>query len=90
LAVSILTLFSMTKIWAEVFWKEPPAAGKGGTRHVAAPLARVLLFGPIALMAAAIVVIGIGAESVFALAGRAAEQLMNPAGYVQAVLEARP
>jgi multicomponent Na+:H+ antiporter subunit D len=89
LAVSILTLFSMTKIWAEVFWKEP-AAGKGGTRHVAAPLARVLLFGPIALMAAVIIVIGIGAESVFALAGRAAEQLMNPAEYVQAVLGARP
>jgi len=91
LAVSILTLFSMTKIWAEVFWKEPPDASKSDTpRGAPAPLAAALLFGPIALMAAVIVIIGIGAESVFALAARAAEQLMDPAEYVQAVLGARP
>ena len=91
LAVSILTLFSMTKIWAEVFWKEPPDASKSeAPRSAPAPLAVALLFAPIALMAAVIVMIGIGAESVFALATRAAEQLMDPAEYVQAVLGARP
>jgi multicomponent Na+:H+ antiporter subunit D len=87
LAVSILTLFSMTKIWAEVFWKEPPEASKRGTSRSTSPLLdSALLFGPIALMAAIIVTIGIGAESVFALATRAAEQLMDPTEYIQSVL----
>lgn len=90
LAVSILTLFSMTKIWAEAFWKESPNASTSETpRSTPAPLVSALLFGPIALMAVVIVILGIGAESVLALATRAAEQLMDPAEYVQAVLGAR-
>jgi multicomponent Na+:H+ antiporter subunit D len=90
LAVSILTLFSMIKIWAEAFWKESPNAFKGETPPTnTAPQVTALHFGPIALMAVVIVIIGIGAESVLALATRAAEQLMDPAEYVQAVLGAR-
>lgn len=91
LAVSILTLFSMTKIWAEVFWKAPSEDAPSEAPHSApAPLAAALLFGPIALMAAVIVIIGVGAESVFTLATRAAEQLTDPTEYVQAVLGERP
>jgi multicomponent Na+:H+ antiporter subunit D len=89
LAVSLLTLFSMTKIWAEVFWKPAPAAeaaaavgGDDGRRAV--------LVAPIAVLAAITVMIGLGAEPVLVLSTRAAEQLLDPAGYVAAVMGARP
>jgi multicomponent Na+:H+ antiporter subunit D len=90
LAVSILTLFSMTKIWAEAFWKESPQTQKTDEpRRQLAPMTATLLVGPIALMALILVAIGIGAESVLALATRAGEQLMDPDEYIQVVLGAR-
>ena len=40
LAVGLLTLFSMTKIWAEAFWKEAPdSARRGGTGRGSIPTA---------------------------------------------------
>jgi multicomponent Na+:H+ antiporter subunit D len=36
------------------------------------------------------VVIGVAAEPVYLLASQAAEQLMNPTAYIQAVLGRRP
>jgi multicomponent Na+:H+ antiporter subunit D len=80
LGVSLLTLFSMMKIWNEAFWK-PAEVGSEGQG--------VSLFGwlaPIALLAAITLAIGLGAGPVFALALRAGEQLMAPGRYVQAVL----
>jgi multicomponent Na+:H+ antiporter subunit D len=90
LAVSMLTLFSMTKIWAEVFWKEAPAGfvSESAPRSLPA-MSGVLLFGPVVLMAGFLVLIGIAAEPVFAFATRAAQQLIDPAEYVHAVLGAQ-
>ena len=87
LAVSLLTLFSMTKLWNEAFWKEPPE----GRAVSAAPVPWTLL-GPVVALAAITVGVGLGAGSVFDLASRAAAQLADPAQYVRAVLgpEARP
>jgi multicomponent Na+:H+ antiporter subunit D len=87
LAVSLLTLFSMTKLWNEAFWKEPPE----GRVPVAAPVPWTLL-GPVVALAAITVAVGLGAGPVFDLASRAAEQLADPSHYVRAVLgpEARP
>jgi multicomponent Na+:H+ antiporter subunit D len=87
LAVGLLTLYSMTRLWAEAFWKaapedapaEPPPAGS---------LAPLLL--PIGALAAMTVAIGLGAESVFTLARGAAEQLLDREGYVRAVLGGPP
>jgi multicomponent Na+:H+ antiporter subunit D len=90
LAVSILTLFSMTKIWAEAFWKESPQTQKTDEpRRQLAPMNLSLLVAPIAIMALILVATGIGAESVFSLATRAGEQLMDPHEYIQVVLGAR-
>jgi multicomponent Na+:H+ antiporter subunit D len=90
LAVSMLTLFSMTKIWAEVFWKEAAAGfvSESAPRSLPA-MSGVLLFGPVVLMAGFLVLIGIAAEPVFAFATRAAQQLIDPAEYVHAVLGAQ-
>lgn len=89
LGVSVLTLFSMTKIWAEAFLKE---SDDGKLReHV--PTVRDLpagvrlpMLAPIAVLAVLMMVLGVAAEPFFALALQAAEQLLTRTKYVQAVL----
>jgi len=86
LLTSLLTLLSMTRIWSDVFWKERPAAGSPG-RDVVHPFTPWLLrLLPVAALAAFAVLIGLLAEPLFDLSTRAAEQLLNPAGYVETVL----
>jgi multicomponent Na+:H+ antiporter subunit D len=100
LAVSLLTIFSMTKIWSEAFWKPLPeetarsahndvdiTENDDGSKVVLLPLALVL---PMVVLATLTVIIGFAAEPVFALSMAAAEQLLNPAEYVNAVLGGRP
>jgi multicomponent Na+:H+ antiporter subunit D len=82
LFVGLLTLFSMVKIWAEAFWKEPADAAPA----VGRPPAPGRLLAPIALLAGVTIAIGVGAESVFGLALRAADQLLDPSAYIEAVL----
>jgi multicomponent Na+:H+ antiporter subunit D len=85
LVVSPLTLLSMTKIWAEVFWKaRPPSAD--GTRPPVGPRGMATMLLPIAVLAAITVTLGLAAEPVFALSTRAAEQLLDPTGYIEAVM----
>jgi multicomponent Na+:H+ antiporter subunit D len=89
LVVSLLTLFSMTKIWTEAFWKPAPARPpevQAGTEYRPARVEVSGLLLPIALLAAMTLAIGLGAGPVFALAQRAGEQLMQPAAYIRAVL----
>jgi multicomponent Na+:H+ antiporter subunit D len=82
LAVSVLTLFSMTKIWAEAFWKDrpTPAADWQPLRD------RRALVPPVVALAALTVILGIAAEPVLALANDAAAQLLDPSAYIDAVL----
>lgn len=82
LGVSLLTLFSMTKIWAEVFWKSLPE----GQAIEVAPHGIGLLLLPIIVLSSLAVLLGVGAEPLFGMAMEAGTQLMNPAGYVLAVL----
>jgi len=85
LGVSLLTLFSMTKIWAEAFWKPLP----DGTAVKATGGGMALLLGPIVTLAVLAVVMGVAAGPFFALAQQAGEQLLNPESYIRAVLGAR-
>jgi len=80
LVVSLLTLFSMTKIWAEAFWKAAPEVPAEEPRLGAG------LVGPIVALAAITVAIGLGAGPVFDLSVRASHQLMDPTAYIEAVL----
>jgi multicomponent Na+:H+ antiporter subunit D len=81
LAVSLLTLYSMTKLWNEAFWKE-----RAEERVPAAAPVPWTLLGPVVALAAITVAIGLGAGPVFDLASRAAAQLADPSHYVTAVL----
>lgn len=80
LIVSPLTLFSMTKVWAEAFWKPDPS-GKDDRES-----AGWGTLGPITVLAAITVVLGLAAEPAFVLSRHAANQLLNPTGYIEAVL----
>ena len=88
LAVSILTLLSMIKIWTEVFWKNEAV---GETNPAPAPQASsAVLFVPLIAVVVIIVGIGAGAEFFFPLAFEAARQLLEPAAYIAAVLGNAP
>lgn len=92
LAVGLLTLFSMTKIWAEAFWKEAPETFEPREAPAISEsrASGLFLLLPIVSLALTTVLIGLAAEPFYLLASRAAEQLMNPAEYIQAVLGRRP
>lgn len=94
LIVGLLTLFSMSKIWNEAFWKARPSDEAAGVAKASAGSAillrhKVLCLGPIVLLAAISLAIALGAETFFALARGAAEQLLNRDTYIRAVLGQR-
>jgi multicomponent Na+:H+ antiporter subunit D len=93
--VSLLTLFSMTKIWAEAFWKEQggePDHGHHGPAALPAdegPRLPLAMVAPSIVLAVITVAIGFSAGDVMAVSTRAAEQLVTIDAYVQAVQGAR-
>jgi len=84
LVVSILTLFSMTKIWAAAFWRPQPAADAAASAGPVPALGVMMI--PVTVLALLMVVLGVGAEYFLGLALRASEQLLAPDEYVRAVM----
>ncbi|MEO1008600.1 MAG: proton-conducting transporter membrane subunit [Planctomycetota bacterium] len=88
LFVGVLTLYSMTKIWAEAFWKdapedmpEPPGIrGRGDRARIA------LIVAPIAVLAVATVALGVFVQPLYRVAEQAGRQLLDREGYQRAVL----
>ncbi len=83
LAVSLMTLFSMTKIWAASYWKEATSAKD----HVPPPGNWKPLLVPIIGICLCIVAMSVFIAPVFGLVHEAALQLLNPEGYIEAVLQ---
>ena len=91
LLVGLLTLYSMIKIWAEVFWKKAPEhvtdvrrlRGEVKDKHNWA------YFVPVIGLAACTVSIGLNGQPIYELADMAAHQLLNPQLYIEAVLGAQ-
>ena len=79
LVVGLLTLFSMSKIWMEAFWKASPIVR---TRPRAVPLAMLL---PIAALGSVTVAMGLFAQPFVTLAEQAALVLVEPQRYIAAV-----
>ncbi|GAL34020.1 Na(+) H(+) antiporter subunit D [Vibrio maritimus] len=87
LFVGLLTIFSMTKIWSEVFWKVKPSRQEGeATAEKLCSKTRALYYAPIVVLTSMTLMIGFVAEPFFQFAFSAAEQLLEPSGYVNAVL----
>ncbi|MCA9982857.1 MAG: Na+/H+ antiporter subunit D [Anaerolineales bacterium] len=87
LFVSLLTLYSMTKIWSYAFWteREEPAGAPPPPPLAAADWRRLL---PVSLLAGLTVLVGLTAGPLFELAQAASAQLLNPQLYIDAVLSA--
>ncbi len=87
LGVGVLTLFSMTKIFAEAFWKDAPEGAPQGSLEWSDSVGkRVALYLPIAMMALGTVLIGIFAQPVISLCMEAGTQLLDREIYIGAVL----
>ena len=73
LVVGFLTLYSMSTIWTNAFWRSPPRTG---------PLTRVVppaMVGAMALLAACTISMGLAIGPVSGYARAAAEQMLPPA-----------
>jgi len=98
LGVSLMTLYSMLKIWNATFWKPLPTDlepfGDGAAavtpERVASTRLALMVVVPIVFLVACTVGLTVAAGPVFELAEQAAVQLMEPAGYVEAVLGGAP
>jgi len=88
-AVSLLTLFSMTKIWIGAFWAPAdPAVAGAADRSAPAAAPRptpVLMLAPTVVLVAATVALGVLGGPLVDLATRAAGDLVHPSGYLRAV-----
>ncbi|HEX6238153.1 MAG TPA: Na+/H+ antiporter subunit D [Acidimicrobiales bacterium] len=80
LLVSLLTLFSMTKIWAGAFWGEREASGVGLRVLPAAMIAPTVVLVLLSLAVAGF------AGPLYSLSERAAVDLLDGSAYVRAVL----
>ncbi|MFI2812691.1 MULTISPECIES: Na+/H+ antiporter subunit D [Microbulbifer] len=89
LVTGALTLFSMSKIWAEAFWKEHPGGGALALAALGRPeqWQRVV---PSLLLVLVTVAMGIYPEPLITFARDTADELLNPAGYIDAVLSQSP
>ncbi len=85
LAVGLLTLFSMTKIWSEAFWKAAPEGAAGPATGAPLPASQVL---PCAALGLVTLGLGLGAAWLLELSGEAARQLLEREAYLSAVLGA--
>jgi multicomponent Na+:H+ antiporter subunit D len=81
LAVGVLTLFSMTKIWAEAFWKSPPQdAPKPKT---AVPWG---IKGPVIAFSFGLLVMSVWAGPLLNVMSEAGAALLSPTAYVSALM----
>ena len=88
LVTSLLTLFSMTKIWSQAFWKpEPDASAAARSRVPVSGASESPLLVPVLVLTALTVLLGVFAEPALGLCARAADQLLGRDAYVRAVLE---
>ncbi|HVL05769.1 MAG TPA: Na+/H+ antiporter subunit D [Acidimicrobiales bacterium] len=87
LVVSLLTLFSMTKIWAGVFWgtpdEEPPLESARGDGRLSVPR---LMVAPTAALVAISLAVAMSAAPLYDLSRQAAEGLVERTPYIQEVL----
>jgi multicomponent Na+:H+ antiporter subunit D len=88
LLVGLLTLYSMTKIWNEAFFKEDPRENlrlKGDQPGLFARQ-NIFMVLPVIFLAAITLTIGFYPEPFFKIAEQAANELMNPSIYINTVL----
>ncbi|SHG74811.1 Na+/H+ antiporter subunit D [Marivita hallyeonensis] len=89
LAVGLLTIYSMTKIWAQAFWEPHPDGVEPKLSKLSTRERNAFLI-PIAGLAILTVIIGTMPEPFVQFAERSAAQLLDPTPYITAVLGEQP
>jgi multicomponent Na+:H+ antiporter subunit D len=91
LLTGLLTLYSMMKIWSEVFWKDSPgkASGASPSQEGAARLPLPLVIPVVSLVALSLL-IGIFPAPVYDLVREASRQMFDADAYIRAVLGDKP
>jgi multicomponent Na+:H+ antiporter subunit D len=84
--VSLLTLYSMTKIWNEAFWKPLPKSQATQQPPPMRLAERAALVGPAVALAALTLLFALFAGPLTKLSLRAADELLDSSAYVRAVL----
>jgi len=87
LAVGVLTLYSMIKIWNEAFWKSAPAAAPP-TQWTGRE--RIATFAPIVALCLVTLLIGLWTQPFAAFSLATAEALLDREAYIAAVLGPDP
>ena len=82
--VGLLTVYSMTKIWSQAFWKPRPESDSAA-RGLPEPMDGWMV-APVVAMAVLTACIGLFPEPVYRLAEAAARELLDPAAYVYTVI----
>ncbi|RUR31881.1 Na+/H+ antiporter subunit D [Vreelandella nanhaiensis] len=93
LAVGLMTLYSMVKIWNEVFWKALPeenhvpvsSTPSGDDGRLIKP-SLWMMYLPVAVLALFSLLIGIFAEPIMFVMNTIGDQLFDSDGYIEAVL----
>ena len=88
LAVGLLTVFSMTKVWAEAFWKDAPARAAWAPAIPAGGLLPMVV--PVAGLCVLTLVLGVAPGPLIELSMEAAAQLLDRTAYLEAVLGGSP
>ncbi len=86
IAVSLLTLFSMTKIWNGVFWSPADKPPEGIVHHVGRLGGPALMVLPTAALVLLGICLGVFGAPLWELSERAAVDLLDPQVYIRAVL----
>jgi multicomponent Na+:H+ antiporter subunit D len=86
LLVSLLTLYSVMKIWIGVFWSPAVETPSGPSRTVGRLGGPILMVLPTAALFAIGLAVAVAAGPFHRLCQRAATDLLDPSGYIRAVL----
>ncbi len=89
LLVSFLTLYSMTKIWHQVFWK----AEIEKSHHRIKPLSqneKIFMFSPLVLLIILTLYLSFSPQFLFQASTQASTELFNPQNYIRAILGGGP
>ncbi len=86
LTVSLLTLWSMARLWEEAFWRPAPGSAPAVMPQPRPGAATLALVAPIAFLVILTLGLTVGAGPISALTNQAAQQLLDRSSYVRAVL----
>lgn len=85
---SLVTLYVIAKLWAEVFWKDAPKDVVFDNKFQPLSLfKKTLLVLPIGILAFVTLSFGLNAEAIAQTVERISNELINPSSYIKAVIK---